>query len=200
MAERTLAANKTAQEATRKTRWQARDIVEKAPVLIEEAQANAAKFLTEQALGTAGEAPVSIKAVRVAAQDAQDALDAAISAGVALAKQEATEKYELQYAKGELDAAVRGVMRDEGSATIDRILVEAAALQEQLGAKRVLLSFLGSECFEQNAEERRPIADFLTEPVFPWVWNNKSHEHPVLAPWRAAREALRQSADAALPI
>jgi hypothetical protein len=72
MAERTLAANKAAQEATRKTRWQAQDAVEASATLIEEAQANAARFLTEQALGTAAEAPVSIKAVRVAAQDAQD--------------------------------------------------------------------------------------------------------------------------------
>ena len=54
MAERTLAANKAAQEQTKKARWAAQDAVEASATLIEEAQANAAKFLTEEALGTAG--------------------------------------------------------------------------------------------------------------------------------------------------
>ena len=174
---------------------------ERAETALEEANANEGHHLAAVALGeaTADGNPVMIATAAVEKANAH--LDTTRKTRAAIEEQLKVVENELQYAKGELDAAVRTVMRDEGSAIIDSILVEATALQEQLGAKRATLSFLKSACFSSHERElAKPIEDFLAAPTYPWEFNGRKNEHPALERWHAAREALRQDASAPLPI
>jgi hypothetical protein len=106
---------------------------------------------------------------------------------------------ELETTKGELDAAVRAVLCDEGSATIDKMLAEATEMQAELGAKRAVLLFLNRTCFDGARELSKPINDYLAAPAFPAEWNDKTRQHPALVAWNQSREALRLDADAPLP-
>jgi hypothetical protein len=174
---------------------------EKANAALAEAKANESHHLAAVALGeaTADGDPVIIATAAVEKANAH--LDSARKTRAAIEEQLKVAESELQFAKGELDVAVRTVMRDEAGSTIDRILIEAAALQAELGAKRATLSFLKSFCFSLHERElAKPIEDFLAAPAYPWEFNRKTSEHPALETWRQTRQALATDADAPLPI
>ena len=82
-------------------------------------------------------------------------------------------------------------MHEEVGGIIDRTLREATALQEQLGAKRLVLSFLRDACFETwpPSSATKPIENFLSARAYP-LEDGRSPSHPALAPWRLAQEAF----------
>jgi hypothetical protein len=173
---------------------------EKAKAALEEAEANEGHHLAAVALGEATTDGDPVMIATAAVKNATAHVDSTRKIRAALEEQLKVAESELQSTKSELDAAIGTVLRDEASGTVDKILIEAAALQEQLGAKRAELSFLQNECFEWNAEQRLRIREFLAAPAYPWEFNRKTREHPALEPWRQACEALRHDADAPLPI
>ena len=93
-----LAAVRVAIERTEQARRDAKENIAKAEAAVETAKTDAAVHLTAVALGNAGPAPLSVKAARDNVVVAQDALDAAISAGGALAGQEKEAERELMFA------------------------------------------------------------------------------------------------------
>ena len=174
---------------------------ERAEIALKEAKANEDYHLAAVAIGEVTAEANPVKIAERAAAEAEARLDTARRTQDALNKQVKAAERDLDSPNTELEQCVRVVMRSEATALIDAILREAAALQAELGAKRALLSFLSGEVFEWNERElRQPVTDFMTAPAYPWEWNGRSKEHPALAPWHQAREALRQSADAPLPI
>jgi len=200
---RILDANKAAQELTTQTRRQAQDAVERSVAMIEEAKTNAATHLTAQAMGTAGEAPLSVKAARDNAVAAQDALEAALSAGAALVEQAKVAERELQYAAADLDKAVREVVRAETGAAVSELLKQAEALQSGLVNRRVVLRhLLHNEIIDEAAAPA--VKSFLKNRDMPGTFGNVEYQdwnhHPATDAWKRSREALRQNADAELPI
>lgn len=172
-----------------------------AAAALAEAQASESQHLAAVAMGeaTPDQNPVAI-AERVAAQ-AKERLANANRTQDALKEQVQVAERELVSANDDLAKAVRGVLREEATGLINATLREAELLKEQLGAKRALLSFLQGQCFAWDEKEaRQPISDFMAAPAYPWEWNGRSKEHPALAPWHQLDEALKQSADAPLPI
>jgi hypothetical protein len=200
---RMLDANKAAQESTQQTRRQAQEAVERSVAMIEEAKTNAATHLTAQAMGTAGEAPLSVKAARDNAVAAQDALEAALSAGAALVEQAKVAERELQYAAADLDKAVREVVRAETGAAVSELLKQAEALQSGLVNRRVVLRhLLHNEIIDEAAAPA--VKSFLKNRDMPGTFGNVEYQdwnhHPATDAWKNAHAALRQDADAALPI
>jgi hypothetical protein len=202
-AQRQLAANKSAQEQTIDTRIEARRAVEKSAAMIEEAKVNAATFLANTIMGTAGEAPLTVKAARAAAQDAEDALEAALSAGAALAEQEKSAEREMRRAADNIDERIRDVVRVETGPAVPSLLKDAEMAQSDLIHKRVVLRHLLHNGSVDEAE-KQAVKSFLHNTTLPGTYGCVEYtdweRHPVLAPWSRAREALRQDADAALPI
>jgi DNA repair exonuclease SbcCD ATPase subunit len=172
---------------------------ERAEAVFEEAKAIESHHLAAVALGEATAEQNPVKLAERSLAEAQSRLDGARKTLRALEDQLKATETELKSADDDLDEAVRNVMRDEAAETIDRILAEAAALQEQLGVKRAILRFLNAECFDGARELAQPIADFLAAPLFPHEFNGRSKDHPALGPWHTAREALKQNADVPLP-
>jgi predicted nucleic acid-binding Zn-ribbon protein len=174
---------------------------ERAEAALKEAKANESHHLAAVALGDATEDANPTKAAERAVAEAQSRLDTTSRTKGALKEQLKAAESELPYVKDALDKAVRAVFKSEAAAIVDTTLREAAALQEQLGAKRIVLRFFERSCFSSHERElAKPIEDFLAAPTYPWEFNRKRDEHPALEPWRAAHEALRQNADAPLPI
>jgi hypothetical protein len=172
-----------------------------ADVALEEAKKDESRHLAAVAIGEAdADADANpVKAALAAVEKAHAALDAARKTKNALEDQQLAADAELVSAKRVLDECISTVLRSEAGAVIDRTLREAAGLQADLGAKRATLSFLKSAFSWQERELAKPIHDFLAAPAYPWEWNNKISEHPAIAPWARAREALARDADAALP-
>jgi 3-dehydroquinate synthetase len=202
-AQRQLAANESAQAATQEAIYAARHAVEQTAAAIEEAKKNAATHLTAVAMGTAGAAPLSLKQTRLAAQDAEDALEAAKSANAALEEQHKAAERELQYASLDLDKCVRDVIRLETGAAVSELLKQAETAQADLINRRVVLRHLLHA--DQVAEaDKQAVASFLRNNALPGTFGDVEYtdwgRHPACEPWRHSALALRKDADAALPI
>jgi len=176
--------------------------VERAETQLEEAKANESRHLAAVATGEASENANPIKAAELALTEAQAKLDHMRKTRDALTAEANDASSELDHAKRKIDDAVRNVMHSEAGDIIDQTLGEAAALQEQLGAKRLVLSFLREACFETwpPSDETKPIRQFLEARPYPLEASSGTRAHPSLTPWRLAQEALRADADAALPV
>jgi hypothetical protein len=172
---------------------------ERAETTLEEAKASESHHLAAVALGEATDDANPVKLAEHALAEAQSRLDGARKTYRALEHQLKAAETELKSADDDVGKAVRGVLLDEGSATIDKMLVEATEMQAELGARRAVLLFLNRICFDGARELSKPINDYLAAPPFPAEWNDKTHQHPALAPWNQTHEALQLDADAPLP-
>ena len=177
----------TAIDAASTTAWTAHKAataaVAAATAGVEKAKSDAGRHLTAVALGEAGEAPVTVKAARLAVQDAQDALDAAQSAREALAGQRKEIENLLVVSRLRLDTSVAAVIAADPAthALIGRF-------KEQL----------------RDLTDMRRALEFIEAKLPPDLRSWRSAEPwPELAgdaPWREALAALLQDADAPLPI
>jgi chromosome segregation ATPase len=175
--------------------------VDRAEEQLKEAKANEPRHLAAVALGEATDDADPIRAAERALTEAQAQLDRARKTRDALTAEASDATSELDQAKRKIDDAIRDVFASEAGAAISSTLCEAAALQEQLGAKRLVLSFLREACFETwpPNDQLKPIENFLFAPPYPLEASSATRAHPSLAPWRLAQEALRTDADAPLP-
>jgi hypothetical protein len=119
---RMLVANKAAHQTAFDAVIAARRALEKTIAAIEEAKVNAARHLTDVALGRDGAAPMSVKDARARVQDAEDVLEAAVSARHQLEKQKPEVESELRWAADKVAKCVRNVMHSEAGDIIDRTL------------------------------------------------------------------------------
>ncbi len=182
-ATRYLAANETAQQRTFQTIRDARRAVEAATAAIDEAKANAARHLTDTAMGTAGNAPLTVKDARAKVQDAEDALEAAICAQSALVEQQKAAESDLQYARMALDYRVRDVVKAEANA--GALVSDYVALHRDLVNRRRVLEFLN-------------LRDTIPKGLS-WQGEGNWPDLPGAAPWRNAVTALESDPDAPLP-
>jgi hypothetical protein len=122
--------------------------------------------------------------------------DEADAAKAALATVEAAleePEAELRRAQKRVAAVVKVIM----AGAIEPLMAEIERLQSEAGQKRSILAFLLGECFSwPPSEESKQVNSFLAKPIYSF----DSTKHPALEPWRAAQEALAQSADAPLPV
>jgi hypothetical protein len=174
---------------------------EKAEAALTEARAGEGSYLAAVAIGEASGDSNPVLGVERALAEAQSRLDVVRKTHRALEDQVESTETEIKSAKDDRDKCVRAVLRDEASGVIETMLQQAAALQEQLSAKRALLSFLRSEAFEwRDRELAKPIDDFLAAPAHPREFDGTMGSHPACEPWKAAVAALAADPDAPLPI
>jgi hypothetical protein len=182
--------------------------VEAAGQAIEVAKVNAARHLTDTALGTAGVAPLSIREARTAAIEAADHLEACVAARDAL-NSERAEGHEGLSAILVTDAA-RAVIKAEVSGRVAAMASRVAELQRQLVAAGSALEWLSSRgALPPVARgEVDPIGrtvGLLRVPPTEWalggtVRYSTSFAEPTGAvAWEAAFEALKRDATTLLP-
>lgn len=160
----------------------ARGQVEASEAAIETAKHQAATFRTEQALGTAGAPPVSIKDARAAARAAEDELEAATTALAGLETQHKTLEGKRQFAEMILNQRLQSVLQSETG----QFFKEYAQLQDQLAQRRSVLLYIQSELGVP--------AEFKS-----WDCIRDWPEEKVDA-WPEAIDALAKNADAPLPM
>lgn len=155
--------------------------VEEATAGIEKAKVAVATFLTEVALGTAGDPPMSVQAARQAAQNAQDNLDAARAALDQLKKQEMSVVNTPIY----VEMAVKDLIVDviKAELPVDQLLAEFATIQRDYIMRRRALEWL-----ESKGAIKLPSGE-------PREWAAAAR-----APWDTCMAALATDADAVLPV
>jgi hypothetical protein len=177
---------------------------------IETAKANAARHLTDTALGTAGAAPQSIRQARAAAIEAADDLEACLAARDALKAEMADDKgWSALQVQDAAVAVLRAEMAGRGVALAARV----ADMQRQLVAAGSGLEWLsragafrepGGRHGEAADENIRHIVHRMELAPNQWTMSTKPHAAPFAQPtgaqrWQAAFEALKRDATAALP-
>ena len=183
-AKRQLAANESAREQTTETIHAARRAFERATAAVDEAKVNAARHLTDTVIGTARAAPLSVKDAQVAAQDAEDALEAAVTAQAALVEHHKAATRELQYARMSLDMRVTDVMKAE--VPVEKLVADYVVLQRELVSQRRALQWLDLQGVVPRGTA--------------WQGEHDWPDLPGAAPWKLAAAALGTDADAPLPV
>jgi chromosome segregation ATPase len=182
-AKRELAATEEALDTCRGTARDAESALERAAAAIEEAKANAARHLTDTALGRAGEAPVSIRQARANYQNAQDDYDSAIAAKGALAAKLKEAESELYWAQTKLNEGVAAAVKTDPA--IRKLVVDGMAAHQELANHFAASAWLSSKGL---------IPDDLKD------WHKRP---PAINPDTSALEAfvnaLAGDADASLP-
>ena len=179
---RQLAANESAQQTTTEAIYAARDTVKAATAAIEEAKANAATHLTAVAMGNAGPAPTSVKAARVALQDAEDALEAALAARAELEQQHKDAEHEIEYAGMALGNAVANVVRD--APELRKLAADHAAADRH---------------YHDLHFAMEAVQSFLPDDLKYWHGTGRWPDLAAAATWKAALQELRENADVPLP-
>jgi hypothetical protein len=197
----------------------ARRAVEAATEAIETAKSNAARHLTDVALGTAGEAPLSIRQARAAAIEAADHLEACLAAREALNAERVEGKgWSAENSRLDVEAAAVAVIRAEMAARGVALVAQVARLQRELVARGSALQWLSKAgVFPRSGRSDdngygEPAAD---ENIRHTVWRMEStpsqwaiadtlHAAPFAIPtggqrWAAAFEALKCDASTVLP-
>jgi len=186
-----------AHEESTEVAYRASQALKVAEAAFVEAQADGDAHLAAAVLGELDGRP-SAADIEAAVTQAANDLSIARRTRDALAQRAQREATEAEGAERQVEEAVRAVLASEASVTIDATLREAAALQDQLGAKRALLSFLRSSCSSVAA---MPIRAFLEASQYPYEETiNKARQHPACQPWADALKALGSDADTPLPI
>lgn len=185
------AARVEAIESARRTAQQnvfvAQTALEDAQQNVETAKANAAKHLTDTALGKTTAAPLSIRAARNIVQDAEDQLDAAVAARAALSD----DNPEIKSAQSSLDIAelhvseaIRAVVASDPVTA--KMLHRARKVQRELAEYSEVLYCLGSTRGGLPNDEY-----FTREPAF--------HDLTLMKRWDAAMKAMQNDPDVRLP-
>jgi hypothetical protein len=185
----------------------ARRAVDAAGEAVEAAPSNAARHLTDTALGTAGAAPQTIREARAAAIEAADHLDSCLAAREALGSEQAAGNNGLP-ALLVTDAAV-AVVKAEVAGRAAAMAAEVAELQRRLVVRGSALEWLSNKGVlppgARGAED--PIRDTVRRmEVSPQQWANGTIRYAtsVFEPtgrlaWEAAFEQLLRDANAPLP-
>jgi DNA repair exonuclease SbcCD ATPase subunit len=182
--QRRLSAIATAQRTTDEAVYAARHAVEEAEAKIEQAKSNAATHLTAIAMGSTDAVPLSVKEARAYLQDAQDTLDAAISAREQLAKQKPAVESDVNSLRRQIDNRITDAIKAE--APVEKMLADFATLHREFVARRRVMEWLeGLGVIPREAS-------FRTEPR---EWAEAGE-----LPWKNAVEALATDADAPLPV
>jgi chromosome segregation ATPase len=179
-AEQRLAATKRAMESSASAILQARTNLKKAAGAVEQAKTDAASYLTAQMLGSAGDAPLTIKQARAALQDAEHELADVQASRAALERAHADAEGSLAVASVSLEGAQREVVRTD-PATQRLIADFDTAHRCYVDLKRAL----------EFVDRVYGLSARFGEPAL--------SELPGATPWKLATEALRRDADAPLP-
>jgi hypothetical protein len=145
------------------------------------------------AAAATGEAPAqeSAREARAAAQDAADEIESAKSVLVDCEARARDAKDESEWATRNVESLVGPVLTNE----IDRLVTEAARLRDELHRKHAVLVWL-RDLLPFGGEQRQRVSAILPPPSPPGV---REVDYRPPAEWVAARDALRQSAEAPLP-
>jgi hypothetical protein len=179
----------------------ASDLVEQASARHELAKATlsatrsdlVARALATASTGSAAGPPLSARQARTELADADDAIEAATAALTACTASLSDCEDDARRAGSRVEAASVTVLAGE----VDRLLAEAAAINDTLEAKLAAIDFVTS-LMPFGSPERQRIA--LTRPTLPpGVEPPDRRGHPAVAAWREAQAALQKSADAPLP-
>jgi hypothetical protein len=166
----------------------ARSAVEAATEAVEKAKTANAAHASAKALGTAGTAlPPPMRSVRLRLADAEDVLEVAKAACTELQEEHAAATEALSYARSDVDDAVAAVIRSDPAikTLFETFEQERRCLAER---RRIVELVLDVGNFSQQAR-----LSLLSEGIDE-VPSAKCLE------WEGAMMALREDADAALPV
>jgi hypothetical protein len=160
--------------------------VELAEAALETAKADAAKYLTDQALGKNDDvAPTSIKDARSTLQDAKDELDVWQTVTASLQAEVKTLREEVADANLRLDSARMKVMSSSSEASA--VYAQYKFLQRKLAGHRKLMEFLSGTGAVPDGW------DVLHNP------DDAEDTTAAIAEWQTSFESLRRDAAAPLP-
>jgi hypothetical protein len=170
-----------------------------ATAVITASEAHARLF--EQAIEQ-GHPPGRDSAVRDArrlADDAADELAVAKTAAAAMKAKLGGAEYRVEQAHKAVVECARNIV----AAIAPKLLAEAQQLRSELEARRQILSVLNDMIDSRvinSADRESDVGDFLAGPAFPYEFKGDSPvDHPAVAPWLKAIEALQIDAEAPLP-
>jgi hypothetical protein len=180
--------------------------VEAAEAAVEQAKVDAGTYLAAVAGGTAGARPTTIREARAALQDAQDGLDAALSARNLLRSQMTPGNGAPEMALMRLRDAAVAVLTVEAATSAAALVAEVEALQRQLAERGSALNWLATETgiFARGTfggftdPGVGPALARLTTPPCSWGGLGDAHDAG-RARWQDALAALMVDAQAELP-
>ena len=183
----------------------ARRAVEVADEAIETAKVNAARHLTDTALGTAGAPPQTIREARAAAIEAADHLDSCLAAREALRAETAGDN---DLSGLLLRDAVRAVIRAEAAGRAVALAAKVLELQRKLVEVGSGLQWLANADVLPRPDSGQ-VDSFATtlqrlEATNSWAMGPIKYASSFAVPsggnaWAQAFEALKRDANAALP-
>lgn len=149
--------------------------------------------------------PGAMRATNIEIADATEQLEAARAAVANISERLPDLERELRRAQDSVAVAADNVVR---SVSLRNLVVQAHALQSDLRSRRSALLYLLDEGLVGDESERKLAADLLSDAALPSavsingrvIQATRVHGHDGGEAWRAARAALREDADAALPI
>jgi chromosome segregation ATPase len=174
-----IVAIRTAISSTEDTRRHAADVLETTNEKIEKAKASAAEAMVDRALGRTTGTPVDLARLRAEAAAAQDEAETATSARAHLQKQLGEAEARLPFKRDARDRA--WVAAVQGSPELQRLLQDyATAAQTYSDVLNIFRNGVPSDIYNERLVLPAP-------------------DVTLAASWKAAIEALRKDADAALP-
>jgi hypothetical protein len=203
-----LAAAIVQRDAAQRKVDAAKASVERASALVEAAEGRCAAAVAALAtrrkegaqrvleMATTGAAGMPDVSTREASQADLDAAEGLLAAKDALATCVAHLKdpeADLRHAEWHVERALSPVLAAEA----DRVLAETERLKDELEGARAVLAFLQSSLEPGSPLQRKVMFALPATP--PGEREVDLRQHPALAPWRDAREALTRDADAPLP-
>jgi hypothetical protein len=183
-ATRELAANEAAQLKAEAARGEAADAVERAQRALEEAKSAAAKHLTRTIMGTAGDAPKSIKDARAALIDATDTFEVAGEAYDALVQQRPSLAQEASFAQFGLRDKLRDLVRSDPA--VKQLIEHYTELHRRAVDVRRALEWL-----DRNS--------MIGDEFKSWNVEREWPDLQVAVSWRAAIAALESDSNSPLP-
>ena len=188
--------------------YRARRAVDAARPAVEQAQAEAGRYLVAKAQGTAGEAPRTIRQARDALTDAEDTLEAAIAARDAVKAEVA--RLTTSWTDTAVTRAAKAVLQAERHAAARAVAAEVIRLQHDLVRVGQVLAFLvEAQAFPVidavGSNHGKPADEDVRDALWrcqhspPLTWHELMQQSDGAAEWRAAVAALKTDATAPLP-
>jgi len=198
----TLARIEAAIDHASETSYTVMETAAVAEAAIEAAKANADDHLVSIALGEVDGATSPLATTTAELERARNDLAVSRSTTTALEARQTAVTAEIEWSRVVLDDAIRDVLKAETSASVTAMMSKAKQLQAELVYLRVVLRHLlhDNGITEPLAQE---VGSFLHDYNLPATFNctelKDYSRHPAANQWRAARDALKVDADAALP-